>query len=68
MRALLAEHDLTPVNVFLLTDKATGKFKCVSFVEFSSLDDAARAIGALNGVEYRGRQLMVHPANPRSKT
>jgi RNA recognition motif-containing protein len=67
VRALLAEHDLTPSNITLLYDKATKKFKGVIFVELSSLDDAARAIGALNGMDYKGRRLVVAPANPRKK-
>ena len=67
VRVLLSEHDLTPSNITLLMDKATRKFKGVIFVELSSLDDAARAIGALNGKDYKGRKLVVAPANPQRK-
>jgi RNA recognition motif-containing protein len=67
MRALLSENDFTPVGIFLLKDKVTTNFKGVSFVEFSSLDDAAKAIGSLNGVDYKGRRLKVQPADPYNK-
>jgi energy-coupling factor transporter ATP-binding protein EcfA2 len=67
VRALLSENDLTAANVFVLKDKKTGRSRGVCFVEFSSLDEAARAIGALNGVDFKGRRLVVHPADPHGK-
>jgi hypothetical protein len=65
VRALLATHDLTPVDVFVPTDGNTGKSKGLGFVELKSMDDAAMAIGALNGVEVQGRRLHVRPADPK---
>jgi hypothetical protein len=67
IRALLSEHDLTPCNITLLIDKSTNKFKGVIFVELPSLDDAAKTIGALNEYNYKGRKLVVAPANPPKK-
>jgi hypothetical protein len=65
VRLLLADNDLTAVNIYLLTDKQTGKFRGASFIELASLDDSARAIGALNGVDFKGRKLSIRPADPR---
>jgi hypothetical protein len=64
VRSLLSENDLTAVDIFLLVDKKTGAFRGGSLVELASLDDAARAIGALNGMEFKGRRLVVRPADP----
>jgi hypothetical protein len=68
VRSLLAENDLTARDIFLLADRKTGASRGSSFVEFASLDDAAKAIGALNGVEFKGRRLIVRPADPRGKS
>jgi hypothetical protein len=68
VRSLLSENDLTAIDIFLLMDKKTGRFRGASFVELASLDDAARAIGALNGMEFKGRRLIVRPADRRGNS
>jgi Cdc6-like AAA superfamily ATPase len=67
LRALLSENDLTPVDMFLLRDRKTGRSRGVCFLEFSSLDEAAKTIGTLHGMDFKGRKLEVHPADPRRK-
>jgi hypothetical protein len=62
IRALLAAHDLVPVEVTLITDRTTGKSKGVSFVAMKSLDEASQVIGALNDTEIKGRRVHVRPA------
>jgi hypothetical protein len=65
VRALLSNHDLTPTEIFILTDKQSGRSKGSGFVELKTLDDAAKAIGALNGTYVGGRKLMVRAADPK---
>jgi cold-inducible RNA-binding protein len=67
LRALLSENDLTPVDMFLLRDRKTGRSRGVCFLEFPSLDEAAKTIGTLHGMDFKGRKLEVHPADPRRK-
>ena len=49
----------------LITDRDTGRSKGFGFVEMSGDNEAAAAISALNGKEYRGRALTVNEARPR---
>ena len=57
----------TVVDVYLPTDRATGKPRGFAFVEFSSDDEAARAIQQLNGAELGGRTLKVNAADDRPR-
>jgi hypothetical protein len=66
IRLMLAENDLTPVDIFILADRDTRKSRGLAFVEMMSLDDAARAIGTLNGHLVKGRRLFAKPADPRA--
>lgn len=66
IRALLAQNDLTAIDIFLLHDRRTQRFTGASFVEFGSLDDASRAIGALDGTSFSGRKLVARPAEART--
>jgi len=65
VRALLAEQELTATDIFLLRDKRTKQFRGAAFLEFGTLDDAANAIGAFDGLEFKGRKLSARPADPR---
>ena len=57
----------TVVDVYLPTDRATGKPRGFAFVQFSSDDEAARAIEQLNGTELGGRTLKVNAADDRPR-
>ncbi len=63
LRGLLAEHEFTATDIFLMTDKKTGYSKGAGFVEMKSIDDAAKVIGTLNDVEIAGRRIVVRPAD-----
>jgi RNA recognition motif-containing protein len=68
-----SESDLTALfepygeitRVQIMTDRDTGRSRGFAFVEMSSDEDAAKAIGALNGKEVDGRALNVNEARPR---
>jgi hypothetical protein len=66
IRALIASADLTAVDIYIMRDGRTGKSKGAAFVELRTLDDAAKAIGALDGRSVDGRRLEAHPAKPKS--
>ncbi|HUU14727.1 MAG TPA: RNA-binding protein [Terriglobia bacterium] len=52
-------------QVRIMTDRDTGKSRGFAFVEMAQDDDAAKAIGALNGKEFEGRALTINEARPR---
>jgi RNA recognition motif-containing protein len=52
----------TVEEVFLPTDRNTGRAKGFAFVKFSSAAEAATAIETLNGVELDGRPIRVNEA------
>jgi RNA recognition motif-containing protein len=52
-------------QVKIMTDRDTGKSRGFAFVEMVQDDDAAKAIGALNGKEFEGRALTINEARPR---
>jgi len=58
------------VDVFLPTDRATGKMRGFAFVEFGSEPEAAEAIRLYNGKELGGRALRMNMADekPRERT
>jgi len=51
-------------SVRIIMDKFTGKSKGFAFVEFSSDDDATKAMDAVNGKDMDGRALVVNEARP----
>ena len=65
LRGLLAEADLTPIDIYVVLDKRTSKSKGIAFVELRTLDDAVKAIGALSGRSVEGRRLEAAPALPK---
>lgn len=55
-RGLLSHHERTNTLVFFIADVTKNRF---CFVEYSNVDDAAKAIRALHGRKLYGRPLRV---------
>lgn len=53
------------IRVRVMTDRDTGRSRGFAFVEMANDEDAAKAIEALNGKEFGGRQLNVSEARPK---
>ena len=51
----------------VIIDRDTNRSKGFAFVEMSSSAEAAKAINALNGAEFEGRQMNVSEAKPMEK-
>jgi RNA recognition motif-containing protein len=61
LRDLFAQYgEVSSVNIII--DRYTGKAKGFGFVEMANDDEAQKAIDALNGFEFMGRQLRVNEA------
>ena len=56
---------VTSVNLML--DKVTGKSRGFAFVEFSSAEEANKAVEEFHGKEFQGRALTVNIARPREE-
>jgi RNA recognition motif-containing protein len=65
VRALFSTHG-TVEKVSLITDRDTGRPRGFGFVEMSNAD-ASRAMQALNGTDFEGRQLKVSEAQDRQR-
>ncbi|MFO1497947.1 MAG: RNA-binding protein [Verrucomicrobiota bacterium] len=52
-------------SVTLMLDKFTGKSRGFAFVEFSTAEEANRAVEMFHGKELQGRALTVNIARPR---
>ena len=50
----------------IITDKFTGRSRGFGFVEMNSDDEGKKAMEALAGKDFEGRQLVVNEARPRS--
>jgi RNA recognition motif-containing protein len=55
----------TVTEVFLATDRETGRPRGFAFVTFSTADEAKVAIEKMNGTEIDGRALTVNEAKPK---
>lgn len=51
----------------VIIDRDTNRSKGFAFVEMSSSSEAAKAINALNGTDFEGRQMNVSEAKPMEK-
>ena len=49
----------------IITDKFTGRSRGFGFVEMNSDDEGKKAMEALNGKDFEGRELVVNEARPR---
>jgi cold-inducible RNA-binding protein len=56
---------VTSVN--LMMDKVTGKSRGFAFVEFSTADEANKAVDQFHNKEFQGRALTVNIARPREE-
>lgn len=56
---------VTSVN--LMVDKFTGKSRGFAFIEYSTPEEANRAVEQFNGKEFQGRTLTVNIARPREE-
>ena len=55
---------VTPANVTLVRDRFSGQPRGFGFVEVNTDEDASRAIEALNGHDFMGRNVVVNEARP----
>ena len=60
-----AQHG-SVISARIVTDKFTGRSKGFGFVEMSSDAEAERAITALNGTDFEGRNVVVSEARPQA--
>ncbi len=66
LRDLFAQYgEVASVNI--IVDRYTGKAKGFGFVEMNNDDEAQKAIDALNGFEFMGRQLRVNEAEDKPR-
>ena len=54
-------------SVNLMMDKFTGKSRGFAFVEYSSSDEAKKAVEMFHNKEFQGRALTVNIARPREE-
>jgi RNA recognition motif-containing protein len=66
VRALFAPHG-TIESLALINDRDTGRPRGFGFVEMKNAD-AARAMQALNGIDFEGRALKVNEAQARERS
>ena len=52
-------------DVYLPTDRDTGKLRGFAFITYRESRDAHEACGAMHGRDYHGRQITVNVAKPR---
>lgn len=55
------------VSARVVTDRESGRPRGFGFVEMASQEAGQKAIEALNGQEFMGRQLNVNEAKPREQ-
>ncbi len=56
---------VTSVNLML--DKVTGKSRGFAFVEYSTPEEASKAVEQFHGKDFQGRALTVNIARPREE-
>ena len=53
------------ISARIITDKFSGRSKGFGFVEMNSDEEAQRAMAALNGTDFEGRNVVVSEARPQ---
>jgi cold-inducible RNA-binding protein len=59
-----AQTGVTPSNVTLIRDRFTGQPRGFGFVEIQNDEEADKAVQALNGQQFKGRNVVVNEARP----
>ena len=62
---LFTEKGYKAASARIITERETGRSRGFGFVELGQGDDAAKAIGELNGLNVEGRALQVNEARPQ---
>lgn len=57
----------TVTSVNLMLDKVTGKSRGFAFIEFSTSEEANKAVEQFHNKEFQGRALTVNIARPREE-
>ena len=65
LRDAFEEGGRTVTDVFIMTDRETGRPRGFGFVEMSSDEEAQAAIEAMHGADVDGRTLTVNEARER---
>jgi cold-inducible RNA-binding protein len=60
-----AQHG-SVVSARIIADKVSGRSKGFGFVEMSSEQEGEKAISALNGTDFEGRNIVVSEARPQA--
>ena len=66
LQALFGSDGRQVASVRILSDRATGRSRGFGFVEMASVEDAQKAIEALNGHDFMGRPLTVTEAREQA--
>jgi len=66
LRSLFEEYGQV-ASVAVIKDKMTGQSRGFAFVEMPDDSEAQAAISALNGKDFKNRNLVVNPARPREE-
>lgn len=66
LEQLFAQHGSVS-KAQVVADRDTGRSRGFGFVEMDSSDDAQKAIDALDGADFEGRNLKVNIAKERSR-
>src|SRR3954469_22273598 len=66
LHALFGGDGRQVASVRILSDRATGRSRGFGFVEMASIEDAQKAIEALNGHDFMGRPLTVIEAREQA--
>ena len=56
----------TVISAKVITDRQTGRSRGFGFVEMENESEASNAIQALNGTEFKGRNIIVSEAKPKN--
>jgi RNA recognition motif-containing protein len=66
LRALVESYGQV-TRIHIAKDRDTGRARGFAFVEMANDEEAARAIAALDGKEFGGRNIKVNEARPKSE-
>ena len=66
LKEVFAAHGQV-TSVRIVTDRETGQSKGFGFIEMPNDEEATRAIEALEGAEFQGRNLRVNQSKPREE-